>query len=228
MEGDALRPPGLSPGGARGPSPGRARVRVPGLSSLRRASSCARASWCRGCDWLSGSTAVCARARSPQAAAAAMAAKSFAARLRRSRRFLSGFVAGAVVGAAGAGLTALQFLGSQGTEAALAAREPDGKLGPGFRSPTQVWGVSPSSSTWSSLSPRGSLPARGLGPFLSPCSASAPHAPSRLPLPPTSFLRGFHLFLPSKYLSGCLSPCLSASGRLAPKRRATSGYVDFY
>ncbi|CAK6435752.1 unnamed protein product [Pipistrellus nathusii] len=55
-----------------------------------------------------------------------MAAKSFAARLRRSRRFLNGFVAGAVVGAAGAGLTALQFLGSQGTEAALAAREPDG------------------------------------------------------------------------------------------------------
>nr|KAF6335120.1 exo/endonuclease G [Pipistrellus kuhlii] len=55
-----------------------------------------------------------------------MAAKSFAARLRRSRRFLSGFVAGAVVGAAGAGLTALQFLRSQGTEAALAAREPEG------------------------------------------------------------------------------------------------------
>ncbi|XP_059520407.1 nuclease EXOG, mitochondrial isoform X3 [Myotis daubentonii] len=55
-----------------------------------------------------------------------MAAKSFAARLARSRRFFSGFVAGAVVGAAGAGLTAWQFLRSQGTEAALAAREPGG------------------------------------------------------------------------------------------------------
>lgn len=64
-----------------------------------------------------------------------MAAKSFAARLRRSRRFLNGFVAGAVVGAAGAGLTALQFLGSQGTEAALAAREPDGKPGAWFPLP---------------------------------------------------------------------------------------------
>lgn len=56
-----------------------------------------------------------------------MAAKSFASRLRGSRRFLSGFVAGAVVGAAGAGLTALQFLRSQGAEAALAAREPEGE-----------------------------------------------------------------------------------------------------
>ncbi|KAF6312802.1 exo/endonuclease G [Rhinolophus ferrumequinum] len=55
-----------------------------------------------------------------------MAAKSFASRFRGSRRFLSGFVAGAVVGAAGAGLTALQFLRSQGAEAALAVREPEG------------------------------------------------------------------------------------------------------
>ncbi|XP_007943901.1 nuclease EXOG, mitochondrial [Orycteropus afer afer] len=55
-----------------------------------------------------------------------MAVKSFASRLRGSRRFLSGFVAGAVVGATGAGLTALQFLRSQDAEAALAAREPDG------------------------------------------------------------------------------------------------------
>ncbi|XP_076985889.1 nuclease EXOG, mitochondrial [Tamandua tetradactyla] len=55
-----------------------------------------------------------------------MAAKHIASRLRRSRRFLSGFVAGAVVGVTGAGLVALQFLRSQSTEAALAAPEPDG------------------------------------------------------------------------------------------------------
>ncbi|KAM5232017.1 nuclease EXOG, mitochondrial isoform 1-T1 [Hipposideros larvatus] len=55
-----------------------------------------------------------------------MAAKSFASRFRGSRRFLSGFVAGAVVGAAGAGLTALHLLRSQGAEAALAVREPEG------------------------------------------------------------------------------------------------------
>ncbi|XP_004478444.1 nuclease EXOG, mitochondrial [Dasypus novemcinctus] len=55
-----------------------------------------------------------------------MAARSFAARLRRSRRFLRGFVVGAVVGATGAGLTALQFLRIQGAEAALAVRDPDG------------------------------------------------------------------------------------------------------
>uniref|UniRef100_A0A8C8VYH0 Nuclease EXOG, mitochondrial n=1 Tax=Peromyscus maniculatus bairdii TaxID=230844 RepID=A0A8C8VYH0_PERMB len=42
-----------------------------------------------------------------------MAAKSFASRLRGSRRFLNGFLAGAVVGAAGAGLTALQILRSR-------------------------------------------------------------------------------------------------------------------
>ncbi|KAM5190674.1 nuclease EXOG, mitochondrial [Callospermophilus lateralis] len=54
-----------------------------------------------------------------------MAAKSFASRLKGSRRFLSGFLAGAVVGAAGAGLTALQFFRSRGAGAALAAREPD-------------------------------------------------------------------------------------------------------
>ncbi|XP_074262151.1 nuclease EXOG, mitochondrial isoform X1 [Saimiri boliviensis] len=55
-----------------------------------------------------------------------MATKSIASRLRGSRRFLSGFVAGAVVGAAGAGLAALQFFRSQGAEAALAGKEPDG------------------------------------------------------------------------------------------------------
>ncbi|ELK13646.1 Nuclease EXOG, mitochondrial [Pteropus alecto] len=55
-----------------------------------------------------------------------MAAKSFVSRLRGSRHFLRGFVAGAVVGAAGAGLTALQFFRSQGAEAALAVREPEG------------------------------------------------------------------------------------------------------
>ena len=69
-----------------------------------------------------------------------MAAGSFASRLRGSRRFLSVFVAGAVVGAAGGGFTALQVLRSQEAEAALAVREPDGKsVGllflpwPGFR-----------------------------------------------------------------------------------------------
>ncbi|XP_006890711.1 PREDICTED: nuclease EXOG, mitochondrial [Elephantulus edwardii] len=54
-----------------------------------------------------------------------MAAKSSASRLRGSRRFLSGFVAGAVVGAAGAGLAALQFLRGRGSETAVAVREPD-------------------------------------------------------------------------------------------------------
>ncbi|XP_058411353.1 nuclease EXOG, mitochondrial isoform X2 [Diceros bicornis minor] len=55
-----------------------------------------------------------------------MAAKSFAFRLRGSRRVFIAFVAGAVVGATGAGFTAVQFLRSQGAEAALAVREPDG------------------------------------------------------------------------------------------------------
>uniref|UniRef100_A0A1D5QPB2 Exo/endonuclease G n=1 Tax=Macaca mulatta TaxID=9544 RepID=A0A1D5QPB2_MACMU len=55
-----------------------------------------------------------------------MATKSIASRLRGSRRFLSGFVAGAVVGAAGAGLTALQFFRSQGAEGALTGKQPDG------------------------------------------------------------------------------------------------------
>ncbi|XP_004377375.1 nuclease EXOG, mitochondrial isoform X2 [Trichechus manatus latirostris] len=58
-----------------------------------------------------------------------MAAKRFASRLRGSRRFLSGFAAGAVVGAAGAGLAVLQFLRSHGPEAASAVREPDGSAG---------------------------------------------------------------------------------------------------
>ncbi|XP_003794509.1 nuclease EXOG, mitochondrial [Otolemur garnettii] len=64
--------------------------------------------------------------RSGQGAAVNMAAKSVASRLRSSRRFLSGFVAGAVVGAAGAGLTALQLFRSQSAEAVLAVNEPDG------------------------------------------------------------------------------------------------------
>nr|XP_004662053.2 nuclease EXOG, mitochondrial [Jaculus jaculus] len=51
-----------------------------------------------------------------------MAAKSFFSRLRGSRRFLGGFVAGAVVGAAGAGLTALRVYRGQG---AWPARDPD-------------------------------------------------------------------------------------------------------
>ncbi|XP_032264868.1 nuclease EXOG, mitochondrial isoform X2 [Phoca vitulina] len=55
-----------------------------------------------------------------------MAAKSFAFRFRGSGRFLSVFVAGAVVGAAGGGFTAVQLLRSQGAETALAVREPDG------------------------------------------------------------------------------------------------------
>uniref|UniRef100_A0A8D0UU32 Exo/endonuclease G n=1 Tax=Sus scrofa TaxID=9823 RepID=A0A8D0UU32_PIG len=55
-----------------------------------------------------------------------MVVKSFASRFRGSRRFLSGFVVGAVVGAAGAGLTAVQFLRSRDAEPALAVKEPDG------------------------------------------------------------------------------------------------------
>ncbi|XP_034518122.1 nuclease EXOG, mitochondrial isoform X3 [Ailuropoda melanoleuca] len=54
-----------------------------------------------------------------------MASKSFASRLRGSGRFLSVFVAGAVVGAAGGGFTAMKLLRSQGAEAALAVREID-------------------------------------------------------------------------------------------------------
>ncbi|EDL09211.1 endonuclease G-like 1, isoform CRA_d [Mus musculus] len=53
-----------------------------------------------------------------------MAAKSFASRLRDSRRFLNGFLAGAVVGAAGAGLTALQFFRRPDAESAKLARQP--------------------------------------------------------------------------------------------------------
>lgn len=70
----------------------------------------------------------CAHARLQKAGASAkMAAKSFASRLRGSGRFLSVFVAGAVVGAAGGGFTAMKLLRSQGAEAALAVRETDGK-----------------------------------------------------------------------------------------------------
>uniref|UniRef100_A0A2K5KX03 Exo/endonuclease G n=1 Tax=Cercocebus atys TaxID=9531 RepID=A0A2K5KX03_CERAT len=57
-----------------------------------------------------------------------MATKRIASRLRGSRRFLSGFVAGAVVGAAGAGLAALQFFRSQGAEGALTGKQPDGSV----------------------------------------------------------------------------------------------------
>ena len=56
-----------------------------------------------------------------------MAAKSFASRLRDSRRFLNGFLAGAVVGAAGAGLTALQFFRRPDAESAKLARQPHGE-----------------------------------------------------------------------------------------------------
>ncbi|XP_045019847.1 nuclease EXOG, mitochondrial [Bubalus bubalis] len=55
-----------------------------------------------------------------------MAAKSFASRLRGSRRFLSGFVAGAVAGAASTGLVVVQFLRSRDAEPAVVVREPDG------------------------------------------------------------------------------------------------------
>ncbi|XDB62649.1 PREDICTED: nuclease EXOG, mitochondrial isoform X2 [Capra hircus] len=55
-----------------------------------------------------------------------MAAKSFASRLRGSRRFLSGFVAGAVAGAASTGLVVVQFLRSRDAEPAAVVRDPDG------------------------------------------------------------------------------------------------------
>ncbi|XP_055457555.1 nuclease EXOG, mitochondrial isoform X1 [Psammomys obesus] len=53
-----------------------------------------------------------------------MAAKGFASRLRGSRRFLNGFLAGAVVGAAGAGLTALQLLRRRDAGPAWPATQP--------------------------------------------------------------------------------------------------------
>ena len=60
-----------------------------------------------------------------------MAAKSFASRLRGSRRFLSGFVAGAVAGAASIGLVVVQLLRSRDAEPAVVVREPDGEcVGP--------------------------------------------------------------------------------------------------
>ncbi|KAB0378637.1 nuclease EXOG, mitochondrial [Muntiacus reevesi] len=55
-----------------------------------------------------------------------MAAKSFASRLGGSRRFLRGFVAGAVAGAASTGLVVVQFLRSRDAEPAVVVREPDG------------------------------------------------------------------------------------------------------
>lgn len=85
----------------------------------------------RGCDWLRCQTWCAHALRQTASALAKMAAKSFTARFRGSRRILSSFVAGAVVGAAGAGLTAVQLLRSQGAEAALAVTEPAGKWGPG-------------------------------------------------------------------------------------------------
>lgn len=70
-----------------------------------------------------------AQARRMRSAGAcgAMAAKSFASRLGGSRRFLNGFLAGAVVGAAGAGLTALQFLRRRDAEPAWPATQPHGE-----------------------------------------------------------------------------------------------------
>lgn len=93
-----------------------------------------------GCDWLRRQI-WCAHALRTAGALAKMAAKSFTARFRGSRRILSSFVAGAVVGAAGAGLTAVQLLRSQGAEAALAVTEPAGKWGPGSlpRSQCRRW-----------------------------------------------------------------------------------------
>lgn len=68
--------------------------------------ACVRRS--RACDWaFQVSDPRCAHARQ---ISGAMAAKSFASRHRGSLRFLNGFLAGAVVGAAGAGLTALRLL----------------------------------------------------------------------------------------------------------------------
>ncbi|KAM6170196.1 nuclease EXOG, mitochondrial isoform 2-T2 [Rhynchocyon petersi] len=55
-----------------------------------------------------------------------MAAKASASRLWGSRRFFSGFVAGTALGAAGAGLVALQFLGNQSSEEAVTVSEPEG------------------------------------------------------------------------------------------------------
>uniref|UniRef100_A0A673U720 Nuclease EXOG, mitochondrial n=2 Tax=Suricata suricatta TaxID=37032 RepID=A0A673U720_SURSU len=69
----------------------------------------------------------CARAPPRRAGPSGkMAAGSAASRLRGSRRLLSAFVAGAVVGAAGGGFTAVRLLRGPGAEAALAGREPDG------------------------------------------------------------------------------------------------------
>ncbi|XP_008844723.1 nuclease EXOG, mitochondrial-like [Nannospalax galili] len=53
-----------------------------------------------------------------------MAAKSFSFRLRHSWQFMNGFVAGAVVGAVGAGLTALKL--SRDAGPARPAPEQDG------------------------------------------------------------------------------------------------------
>ena len=73
-----------------------------------------------------------------------MAAKSFASRLGASRRFLRGFVAGAVAGAASTGLVVLQFLRSRDAEPAAAAREPDGEcVGPRISSPGWSLGREP-------------------------------------------------------------------------------------
>lgn len=73
-----------------------------------------------------------------------MAAKSFASRLGGSRRFLRGFVAGAVAGAASTGLVVVQFLRSRDAEPAVVVREPDGEcVGPRISSPGCCLGREP-------------------------------------------------------------------------------------
>lgn len=71
-----------------------------------------------------------ARQRQSAGAPGVMAAKTFASRLRDSRRFLNSFLAGVVVGAAGSGLTALQFLQRRDAGSARPAKQPHGESGP--------------------------------------------------------------------------------------------------
>lgn len=80
-----------------------------------------------GLGYFGSGAPVCASAAEADllaGAAAAMTANSFSSRLRGSRRFLNGFLAGAVVGAAGAGLTALQFLRRRDAGSAWPAGQP--------------------------------------------------------------------------------------------------------
>lgn len=83
-----------------------------------------------GLGYFGSGAPVCASAAEADllaGAAAAMTANSFSSRLRGSRRFLNGFLAGAVVGAAGAGLTALQFLRRRDAGSAWPAGQPHGE-----------------------------------------------------------------------------------------------------